>query len=146
MLIEGDTLAFYKTISNLTEYSEIQQKMKPQSSWHIWTMTLANNYRFHFGGHFRKIAEDRERGRGRGRGRERGKEREGERERLKQRRPQSELLSVVQETRARTTFKFWLIDCQEANDSWIVMLSLNKNNKNKKTSLRDFCFQEAFFF
>ena len=82
-------------------------------------MTLANNYRFHFGGHFRKIAEDRERerGRGRGRGRERGKEREGERERLKQLRPQSELLSVVQETRARTMFKFWLIDCQEANDS-----------------------------
>lgn len=61
MLIEGDILAFYKIISHLTEYSEIQQKMKPQSSWHIWTMTLANNYRFHFGGHFRKIAEDRER-------------------------------------------------------------------------------------
>ena len=45
------------------------------------------------------------------------KEREGERERLKQRRPQSELLSVLQETQARTPFKFWLTDCQEANDS-----------------------------
>lgn len=78
-------------------------------------MTLANNYRFHFGGHFRKIAEDRERERERGGGG--GKEREGERERLKQRRPQSELLSVVQETRARTTFKFRLTDRQEANDS-----------------------------
>lgn len=58
----------------------------------------------------RQRARERER-----RGRE--KEREGERERLKQRRPQSELLSVLQETQARTPFKFWLTDCQEANDS-----------------------------
>lgn len=75
-------------------------------------MTLANNYRFHFGGHFRKIAEDRERER-----RRRGKERERKRERLKQRRPQSKLLSVAQETRARTKLKFRLTDRQEANDS-----------------------------
>lgn len=37
-------------------------------------MTLANNYRFHFGGHFRKIAEDRERERER-------EEEEGKKER-----------------------------------------------------------------
>ena len=41
-------------------------------------MTLANNYRFHFGGHFRKIAEDRERERERER-RRRERKRGGER-------------------------------------------------------------------
>lgn len=54
-------------------------------------MTLADNYRFHCGGHFRKIAEDRQRERER-RGRE--KERERVRERLRPRRPQSELFQL----------------------------------------------------
>lgn len=39
-------------------------------------MTLANNYRFHFGGHFRKIAEDRERERGGEGKKERGREKD----------------------------------------------------------------------
>ena len=43
-------------------------------------MTLADNYRFHCGGHFRKIAEDRQRERER-RGREKGREGERKEER-----------------------------------------------------------------